>query len=823
MRKNIRAALIIFFLLFFSAAASAADVKEEEAFFVAQKAYSDGFYDVSQQLLDRFLASYPSSEHAPQVNLMIGQCLFHQGKYLEALTKFQSLESLPAASKIRDEVIYWIAEVHFRGNDFAKAASFYRKIVEDFHNSSFLPAATYSLGWCLFQEGSYKDALAFFRTVEEKFPKEAVAQDSVFKIIECLYHLKDYPALKEKAASYLKAYAKDNAKSAYLYFYLAEAQYYMNDFGEAIASYTKVLSGTRDERILALSRLGIAWSHLKLKHYKDATLAFAEIKPEGLEKNSREALLLGKAILAGSTGKPDEAQNFYEDLLLSTSDPIVSAQAYLGKADILYSRGDYSDAIKVYKEAFVKIPADSPREILDKLHYGLAWVFLKEGQFKEAIDEFQKIAKNTEDKIIKVATLCQIGDAYQESGDYAKAAESYDRILKDYPDSFYGDYVQYQLGLTMLKSGNYPGAILALQTLKSNFPSSKLLDEASYALGMSYFQRADYKSAREVFEKFSQEYKESPLKSQAQYLLGTSLFNLGDFSGAIEAFKALVRDYPQDTEFVQKAEYEIADCFSQMGNEKEAIARFKSLKEKYPTSTLTPEVIWWLGDYYYRHNDLDAAKEYFSSLIRDFPGTSLLPDAHFALGSICKEETRYQEAIENFRKVGQLTKSDLAATAGIAIADIYVRQNQTDIAIKTYKEIASDYPNLAHLVYPKIGDAYRKAGKPDEAIGYYRKALDVVGVTEMPEMQFKIAEAFESKGQADAAVENYLKVTYLYPQAKELCVKSLLRVGTLYENRENYAEAAKIYEKIAELSVEESKYARERIDWINANAKRPTK
>jgi predicted negative regulator of RcsB-dependent stress response len=48
--------------------------KEEEAFYVAQKAFEDGFCDVSLSLLERFQAAYPASQKTAQADLLIGQC-----------------------------------------------------------------------------------------------------------------------------------------------------------------------------------------------------------------------------------------------------------------------------------------------------------------------------------------------------------------------------------------------------------------------------------------------------------------------------------------------------------------------------------------------------------------------------------------------------------------------------------------------------------------------------------------------------------------------------------------------------------------------------
>jgi tetratricopeptide (TPR) repeat protein len=86
---------------------------------------------------------------------------------------------------------------------------------------------------------------------------------------------------------------------------------------------------------------------------------------------------------------------------------------------------------------------------------------------------------------------------------------------------------------------------------------------------------------------------------------------------------------------------------------------------------------------------------------------------------------------------------------------------------------------------------------------------------------FVEAEALMHQGKADEAVQEYLQVTYLYPDSGDLTVKSLLRVASIYESKENFPEALAIYKKIIAMGAPESKYAQERIDSIAAQASKP--
>jgi tetratricopeptide (TPR) repeat protein len=164
-------------------------------------------------------------------------------------------------------------------------------------------------------------------------------------------------------------------------------------------------------------------------------------------------------------------------------------------------------------------------------------------------------------------------------------------------------------------------------------------------------------------------------------------------------------------------------------------------------------------------------------------------------------------------------RSDLAGTAAIAIADIYLKQENAELALTTYKEVLEDYQNLAHLIYPKIGEIYYKMRNYDQALDYYNKSLNSVPVKEMVNIQFKIAEIKQAQGRLPEAIEEYLKVSYLYSENNNLSVKSLLRVAAIYEDKEDFKEALNIYKRIASLEAEEAKYAKERMDWIRTNIK----
>ncbi len=799
----------------------AAESREAEAFYVARKAFDDGFYDVCLSLLSRFNQNYPFSSRKAEAELLSGQCLFYQGKYQDALSVLDALLSNPQLSgPVEDALFYWIGETHFKSKNFLKAREYYRRVADKYQSSRYYPASLYSLGWCSFEEGRFNDAFEQF-TAASRLPSADIVtrSEAAFKALECLYNLRDYRSLSEGIAAWKKAYPADERKKAYLDYYAAEADYYQGRYREACSGYSAVLSGHAPAQLQALASLGSGWAYLKMKNTEKSGQGFSAVRVEELDGPNTEILLLGKAALAAERGDNGGALNIYGELLTRSSDRNVRAQACLGKGDALYAMSRFGDAVSVYEEGLKEYGDAVQPEIKDKFQYGLAWSLLKEGEFRRAIGAFSSIAAASSDNLVKVGALCQVGDAYQDSGEYMKAFDTYRRILKEYPDSVYNDYVRYQSGLALMKSSDYEGAVTAFKIAKNDYPSSTLQDEISYALGLAYFQKEDYLPAAETLRAFLSGFRESGIRQDALYLLGSALFNQGKYREAQDIFREIIRQYPSDGVLVQKCEYEIADCFYQMGDEKEAMARFNALRSKYPDSTLTPEVIWWLGEYYYRHGDAVMSRRYFSALASDFSSSSLAPAAYYYIGTIDEEEGKYEEAIGNFRKLIDKGRSDMAGNASVAVADIYARQGKTGEAMKLYKEILADYPHMAGLVFPRIGDLSLLAGNKEEALLSYRQALKCVSSKEMPEIHFKLADILQTEGKEEEAGAEFMKIYALYPDSA-VSLKALLRVAGIYERGENFGEAGKIYGKISGMSVPEAKYARERLESLAAEEKK---
>lgn len=819
------AGAVILILSLVSGVFAVEDPKEGELLFLAKKAYEDGFYEVSLGMLERFKKNYSGSAKIPQAVFLSGQCYFYQGRYLEALNIFEALTGNSQAESFKDALYFWMGEVHFKGNNFEKAAVLYQKLIDNYPQSSLVPAAYYSLGWSLAQIAKFDQAGQAFSDLIEKFPQAPQSKEAAFKLIECLYNLKNYTELKSRIKMVFKLYSRDILHLPYLYFYLAEAEYYLDDLEEASRDYRKSAQVFKDPKVQALARLGLGWSYLKLTKYKEAEDAFADIKPDILDKKNLDIFLLAQAVLMASTNRVYEAKKLYGQLMSVTGDPLISLQAYLGKGEALYNLAEYSQAVNVYKEGLekndqAKFQENLPAELLDKLRYNLGLAYIMQGEIDLSLAAFNQITGAGFSQALKVNLLLQIAQAYEEAGEFAKAQESCENIIKLYPSSSSAEYAQYQLASLQLKKLDYDQAIASFESMLKKYPQSKILPDILYTQAIAYFQRGDYEKCNEIFKRFRDEFKDSLLRPQALYMLGTSLISLGKIDEAMGIFKYIAKIDSLDNELQQKVEYEIADCYYKLGQINEAVSGFKSLRAKYPNSKLTPDILWWLGQYYYGIKDLGLAQRYFDSLAKDFPDSQLAVEAFYALGLIFSDENKIEQAENNFRMVIKLGNIDLKTQAKTALADIYNREGKSEEALEQYNQIIKSAPDLGKSLFPRMAQVYYKLGNYEEAKTFYLKSLEGASLTGAADIRFNLAEVLEANSEPEAAIQQYLLVAQ-QPHLSQLFVRSLLRVAKLYEDKEDFKEALKIYAQIIQNAPEalEVGFVQERIEGIKENLK----
>ncbi len=808
--------LITIILILFPSFIISAASNEKELFVVAQRAFEDGFYDVSIRYIDQLLAEFPSTTKFVEAKLLAGQSYFFKKEYVKAFAVFKDLVN---RGEYKDASLFWLGETYLKGGDIAKAQEQYRQVIDAFPASLYGSQAYYSLAWSFFQKGDYDLAKRTFQQLIEKYPSNNLAEDAAFKLGECDYNAGQY----EGAVFQFNQYIQAHPQSSRLYeaqFNVAESFYYLEQFDKAVDAYEKAKTLTKDARSISAAMIGVGWSHIKMQKFDVALKAFDEAQASIKNSNIPEDdILLGKASLFTAQEKFKAAIDSYTDLISRYPGSARLAESYLGRASTYYLANDYPHAINDYKQIIALYEAIPQHvKLIEKARFGLAWTYLKSGDVDSSISSFQAVVDKADNKTVKVSALTQIADAYQEAGKIDKAVAIYDKILEEMPDTPYSDHVQYHLGIALLKTEHLDAAILAFQALKGNYPKSKYLNESQYYLGAAYFKKKDWASAVDSLITFTKNaLPQEEFLSEARYLLALGHFNLRQFDKAINVFNEIMKLYPNQAIMFQNAQTGLAKTFYEMGDTKEGLARFKEIVYRYPKTDAALEALLWMGQHSMSARLFDQATGYYLQALDDMPQTQKKGMIHFELARAYHALEQLDKAVEHYRQVNEKDAPSFYPKAKLAIAEVFAKELDPAKAIETYRNIILTSPDFKRDAFVKIAQIYRKQRQYKDELDAYQQALDTPkgqSDTSNAQIQFAMGDAYEILGELDKAAEVYFKIPYVYGKESSWVIKAYLRIGKIYENKEDWDKAIAAYKKIVDMNMAESKFANERISWI---------
>ncbi len=814
MRKLI---LVLFFVLSFVFPPLVdvvnAQNQQEELYSTALRAFDDGFYDVAINYLEQFLENFPQNPKISRAKFLLAQCYFFKNHFSDALN---TLNSLIGTYDDKELLLFWLGEVYLKIPNYEQAQKQYRKLIDTYPNSAYLPQAYYSLGWSFFDQKQYSQAKNIFEKLVTQFPKHQLSEDASLKIAQCFYDMGNYQEALIKFLRYLTMYPQSNHLWD-VYLNMADSYYYMEDYENSRIYYDKVLQSS-DPKLVLTAYIGKIWCDLKLKNFNEAE----KILKEGQDFSKRKGLpdddlLLVKANVFIEKGDLRAAVETYNDLIKNYPRGQHYLEAHLGRANVNFMLKKFDDALGDY--SFV-IDRGGNEELSLKANLGIAWTYAKLNNLPQAQARFQSIADHTNKTKVKVSALVQMADALADANKTQEAVDVYDDVIKNYPDNAMADYVQHRQAIALLKMGKIQAAIVAFESLKTNFPKSRYLEDVGYYLGLAAFKNGDWLTASIQIENFLKGLSHpSDFMPEANYILALSYLNLKQPEEALKTFQKILRLYPDDTMVAKNSDIGIAKCQYELGRIKEAVRRFKLIIYKYPKTEAKFESLLWLAQFYLKNSDYTQALGYYQQILDHFPDHTGINQIHYEIGQAYEIQGMYDQALAQYKQVSP-GDSEISSKVKLAIAGIFAKEFDATKAAQAYESIAASSPGLARESYLKIARLYRNNQSYNKEIEYYQKALNVdtgKGQISNAELLFDIADTYEVMGRLDEAVGSYLKIPAQYPAQSGWVVKAYLRVARIFEDRKDWAGARVTYQKIIQLNTEESKFAQERLDWINSN------
>jgi TolA-binding protein len=759
---------------------------EDADYVFAKKAFKDGLYDLAGNRFESVLRNYPNTPRIYEIHSLLGRSCYYQNKFTRALYEFDVVLNAPAGSDAQDEALYWSGEIYLKNGDFRKALGFYQRVIDEFPSSRYLSHAIYSKGWCYYRLGLLNDAVVSFKEVVSKYPLDRSAPEAQFRIGECGYLMAEYTAAEKELRKFIEKFPV-SGKTAEAYYLMGEVSFYLEKHRDAVACFQRALAITPGAKWAEFAAYRAASSMYRIGDYDGSIKGYKKC----LERRENDflsgAALLGLAQNYEKTGAASAAVKAYNEVIAMRPKGETVPEAYLRKAKLLYSQKKYAEAEDACLEAIKSFPGSRYSE---DLHYELGRAYLSEDRADDALREFALIREGSKYPDLAANAASMMGDIYLSGKEYQKAIESYDEILSRYLDSRLADYAQMQIGNIFLVTNKPDQAILAYQSALANFPDTALRENILFSLGTAEFRKGDFDQASLEFKNLLKEFPSGENSAQAMLYLANSLYNSGNYAEAIPVYKNAEK-YLKDEKLRAMAAYQIGWAYYGMGKDSPALDEFTRFLKSYPASALAADARFWLAEYNGAKGRYDKAREYYYSIAQDFsssPGRNQISDG----------------------------TSDLAERALYQAALTFQDEGKADVAIVRLEELASKFPDSEFTKngYRKIARLKKDAKSFDGAIGYFRKTLGTENTESNAQLQYEVAECVEGKGDLRGAVEEYLKVPYIYPKGIFWSVRAQLKAAQIFERLGQPGEARKLYEKLSDMDVEESAFARKRLEWL---------
>ena len=164
--------------------------------------------------------------------------------------------------------------------------------------------------------------------------------------------------------------------------------------------------------------------------------------------------------------------------------------------------------------------------------------------------------------------------------------------------------------------------------------------------------------------------------------------------------------------------------------------------------------------------------------------------------------------------------SELVPKSLLKMGEILVEAGRAGEGLRKFEELVYSYPNtpFARIARKKTEEALKAQKSYHMAAAHFRKALTEEDTEMNAEIQYYIALCLEESGDLKNAIEEHLKVAYLYSSSRFWGIKAQFRCAQIFEKEGEPEKAKRIYERLAEEPVEEGAYARKRLAWLKGQA-----
>jgi len=738
------------------------DVRAEAELRGAASLYFDGDPNAAVERLRAIVAARPTSSVAARAQFLLGEVEYSQGAHETAIIEFQRVLSNHFHSDVAARAQYRVGRALDALDRSREATSAYQAVVAGYSQAPEAPAAAYLAGVGLLEQGLPLAAVPYFQLVLDRYAQEG--RDGAF------------------------AFATDKHRE------LVEASLCLLELSYWKAGDLAQLSGV---------------PHLMLSKM-----------PPSKSTWRANALLIDADALA-SQSRFEESQAILEALLRDFPKHPVAIPANRLLAWTYSRRGEDELAIRT-EERMLERYASQGDEHLASAFLNKAHIRFNEKDYKAAAAAYDEFARRFPEDENRLLALYQAGLSHQRLEHEGDAVDRWEEIVKTAPTAPIAEKAWIRAGDAYFRAEHYEEAKRCFEGLLANFADSPTVGRGALHVAQCEYNAGRDAEALELFADVIANHPGTPWASQAEEGLEAALYRLGQRADGVEVLAQLVERFP-NSPFAADAQFEIARRSYEAEDWAAAAEQFRRVVTQFTTYAAADRAHHLMADSYARAGDKERARDAYEQFLFFFPESPLRPAVQFQLGSLRFDEGDWMRAALDFNATleGESSaETKQAALYNLAMCQILLEQPEE--AAATFQRFRAAQPardeRATDLAY-RLGELQERAGRFEEAIARYDEAFaSGPSATLATELGFRVGSCHEQLGHEDEAIRFYRKAATSENHADPFHVSACVRLGIIYEGREEPYRALAAYRDVVKNSKDQELVtaAKERVQHISS-------
>ncbi len=715
------------------------------------------------------------------------------------------------------------------------AADEYRAYLEAFPEGAHRAAAMYRLGESQFFNGQFDEALDTFDRVLTAPPDAVARQGAALRKGEILLKLDKNTIAAEVLADLVNS-SDDAAIKAEAQYFLGKAHYQAGDYPQALSTFQAIASADPEGRQAPYARYQTALVYLAMNQPENAATEFAAVSKTAPDESLRMESMFRSAEAYDALGWHESSQAAYALLRETYPNSDYAKKADYGYAWALYHAGRYADALKT-ADAFLQSEAGSSAgagmlylranclnqqrqydsalaayasiqekfpatDFAERSRYKIAWIHHMNGQRDQAKADVSELLKVAKIPSVIGDSGFLLGTIFMEEGNYEDAEQEFNLLWEKYKDSEFAPEALFKRAECLVQLDRAADAAAAFKLFATSYPHNTLAGEAALRSGDAQVQMEAFDGAIAEYLAILETKPTPDTELETRYRLAVTYHNKGDYAASAEAIGAIISAFP-DSKYTTEARVRIGDYHLREGKDPtQALAAYELALNADAEGAFAGRALKGMALARYEIKDFDAAASTFLSAMQTYPDEPLNEATYDWVAGYLFSNERWQDAaavyramltsLKNYPKpeIVQLHIGECLERAGDGPGASAEFQKVVEIAPKTGAAVEATY---------RMAAIAEKAGDEAKAFDLYESAANAnVGETSA-RARMRLGELYEGKEDFASALRSYMIIVTLFLH-EELSPDALLRAGRCLEKMDNPDRAIERYRELIELS-----------------------